>query len=120
MSTELKNKDHQEPSPTLTYLENEPEFNNLYFASLIHATESQVQISLAPNPSSMFLNLISRSRETFITYELSDDAGKILLVKALKVDSDKINMKNYEGEKFVLDVYDDKKLLKSFFIQKIK
>ena len=93
--------------------------HDLYFVKPTEIGNDTVMIGVCPNPTYDKLNLLVMDKFDSIVYELCNEKNVVLEVKAFKTKEESINLIKYKGKNFILKVYDDRKLLKSFQIQKV-
>ena len=91
----------------------------LFFVKPTEIGNDTVMIGVCPNPTYDNLNLLVMNKFDSIVYELCNDKGVVLELKTFKIKEESINLIKYKGKNFILKVYDDRKLLKSFQIQKV-
>lgn len=92
---------------------------HLYFVNPTEIGDSDVMIGVCPNPTYNKLNLLVMERFEMIIYELCNEKQIVLKVKAFNTKEESIDLIKYSGKRFILKVYDERKLLKSFQIQKV-
>lgn len=92
---------------------------HFYFVNPTEVGNDNAMIGVCPNPTFNKLNLLIMEKFENIIYELSDEKDIIIAVKAFSTKEESIDLIKYIGENFILRIYDDRKLLKSFQIRKV-
>lgn len=92
---------------------------HLYFVNSTEVGNKTVMIGVCPNPTYNKLNLLIMEKFKVIVYELYNEKQTVLKVKAVHNKEESIDLIKYRGKNFILKVYDDRMLLKSFQIQKL-
>lgn len=92
---------------------------HLYFVNSTEVGNRTVLIGVCPNSAYNKLNLLIMEKFKVIVYELYNEKQTVLKVKAFHAKEESIDLIKYKGKNFILKVYDDRKLLKSFQIQKL-
>ncbi|OFY87729.1 MAG: hypothetical protein A3F72_02490 [Bacteroidetes bacterium RIFCSPLOWO2_12_FULL_35_15] len=93
--------------------------HHLYFVNPTEIGNDTIMIGVCPNPAYDKLNLLVMDKFDIIVYELCNEKNVVLEMKAFKTKEESVNLIKHKGKNFILKVYDDRKLLKSFQIQKV-
>lgn len=81
--------------------------------------EKSISCSTYPNPTSDYIVVeINDCPIEKLSYRLYDNAGKVLAIKALKMNRSKVPMKEYQPSVYYLKICDNHKVIKTFKIIK--
>ena len=89
--------------------------------TLIEDLSSNFKVKIYPNPTTDFINVnfTENSSSSKLQIKLYDFNGKMLLVKDVNTDSEKIDMSRFANSTYILKITDNKKEVFSYKISKI-
>lgn len=93
---------------------------NNYVITTVESFETQIDMIIYPNPTTNFINLqIENELYEKMQYQLTDITGKILQIRQIVNMTEQIDFSIYSNGIYLLSVFQNNQIIKSFKIQKI-